>query len=89
MFDWANVSSLIAICAAFLAVGGFYWRLIYELKHFREDVIDIKLDLKQLNKVIMDLALQNQRLDNQGTQLTRMAAEIEDLRHGKGFVVAN
>ncbi len=82
MWDWANISNFVAIGAALLAIGGFYWRLVYELKNFREDVIDIKIDLKQLNKVIMDLALQNQRLNNLETM-------VLELRHGKGLVDAH
>jgi len=35
----------------------------------KEDIADIKFDLKALNKVVMDVALQNQRLDNQGERL--------------------
>jgi len=56
----------------------------------RLDIADIKSDLKALNKVVMDVALQNQRLDNQGERLNviekRFEARWDELRRGEGLI---
>ncbi len=61
------------------SITGLYWKLKYDTTNFREDVVDIKLELKSLSKVIVDLALQTQRLDI-------MEQTLFELRHGQGFV---
>ncbi len=46
---------------------------------FGADIVELKTDIKQLNKVIMDLALQTQRLDI-------LEQSMFELKHGRGFV---
>lgn len=87
MFEWTlNVGTVLTILTILFTAIGFYWKHTFNSEQFKIDIGDIKLDLKQLNKVIMDLALQNQRLDTQAEWVARIGREVEELRHGKGFV---
>lgn len=66
----------------------------------REDVNLIKADLKALNKVVTDLAVQNTRLNNQGERMNAYDKRVEGieermmlmqrdynlLRSGRGFI---
>src|ERR1700752_4580000 len=66
-------------------------------KDLKEDITDIKTDLKTLNKVVIDVALQNQRLDNQAERisilekrnderLTGLERRWEEVRRGEGLI---
>lgn len=61
------------------------------------DITDIKADLKTLNKVVMDVALQNQRLDNQAERITQIERRSDErltslerrwdeVRRGEGLI---
>lgn len=65
---------------------GFYWQTVIDSRNFKSDIVEIKMDLKILNKVITDVALQNQRLDNQGDRLNRIDIRMDELRHGRGYI---
>ena len=80
MFEWTiNIGTLLMIGTIVFTVAGLYWKLKIDGSNFRDDVVDIKLELKSLGKVIVDLALQSQRLDI-------MEQTLFELRHGQGFV---
>lgn len=73
------------ISVLFMGIG-VYYQNFYDNKRFKSDIGDIKIDLKILNKLVTDIALQNQRLDNQGERLNRLENHLDEMRHGKGFV---
>lgn len=52
----------------------------------KDDINDIKSDLKALNKVMMDVAVQNTRLDNQDKRLTAMETRWDEVRRGEGLI---
>lgn len=80
MLNWdIGVSSLLTIATVLLTGTGFYWKQTFYSKKFTEDIIEIKADLKILNKVVMDLALQNQRM-------SMIEKAIDELRHGHGYI---
>ena len=101
--DWSSINAgvLLTVCSIVFSAGAFYavsrrdaqtirsdlQRTNAEMK---EDIADIKFDLKALNKVVMDVALQNQRLDNQGERLNviekRFEARWDELRRGEGLI---
>jgi hypothetical protein len=87
MIVWEiSLGSLLTICTILFAGLGFYFQTLYDSKTFRVDISEIKTDLRVLNKVIADLAVQTSRLDNQADRLNRLDVRIDELRHGKGFV---
>lgn len=85
-----NLSSLIVAASVIFSAGGFYWVSKGDNKRMKEDIADIKTDLKTLNKVVMDVALQNQRLDNQADRITllekRFESRWDELRRGEGLI---
>ncbi len=87
MIDWTislgNIGTVVAIV---FVGGGFYWQQVLDSRRFKLDIVEIKTDLKILNKVITDIALQNQRIDNQAERLNRLDSRIDELRHGKGYI---
>jgi len=85
-YSGAAVTLGITLAAIFISGIGFYWRQVYDSKLFKEDIIEIKLNLAALNELIVKMALQTQRLDNQGDRLNRIEVLIDELRHGKGFI---
>ena len=55
----------------------------------RDDVIDLKKDVKELNAVLTSVALQGQRLDMISQQLNTLDKRYDELRHGDGWVNKN
>ena len=90
MVEWvysgAAVTLGITLAAIFISGIGFYWRQVYDSRIFKEDITEIKTYLKTLNDVVIRLAIQSQRLDNQGERINRVEILIDELRHGKGIV---
>lgn len=84
-----SLGSIINALSIIFVGAGFYWKQVYDSKAFKQDIFEIKVDLKALNKIMIDLALQNQRLDNQGERLNVIDRHIDELRHGHGFVKAS
>src|SRR5262252_4425560 len=66
--------------------------LAYMVRQLTKDVGDIKGDLKLLNKVVMDVALSNQRQDNfekrTDDRFKHMEDDLRELKHGDGFISA-
>jgi hypothetical protein len=84
MITWdISLSTILAILAA---GAGFYFKTTYDSKVFKEDIVEIKLDLKVLNDIITDLALSNQRQDQMEERVNLIDKRLDDLRHRKGFV---
>lgn len=86
MSEMLELKDLLTIGAVVFACGG----LAYMVRQLNSDVGDIKDDLKALNKVIMDVALSNQRQDNfekrTDDRFKHLEDDIRELKHGKGFI---
>lgn len=100
-----NLGSLLIVASVIFSAGGFYAATRSQVAQakkdndaLKEDISDIKTDLKTLNKVVMDVALQNQRLDNQAERITQiekrsdarlLALETrwDEVRRGEGLIV--
>ena len=71
MIVWdISLGTIVTTATILFAVAGFYWKQTLDSQQIKEDVQEIKGDLKVLNKVIIDMAVQTQRLDNQAERLT-------------------
>lgn len=88
MNDWGVIKDMITIGTPIFLFGG----LAYMVRQLTSDVTDIKGDLKLLNKVVLDVALSNQRQDNfekrTDDRFKHMEDDIREMKHGKGFVKA-
>lgn len=72
----------------FIIIGlSSYFVMKAEMAHLKVGMNEIKDNLKALNQVIIDLAVQDKRLDNQGEQLNLLRFEMSELKHGKGLVI--
>lgn len=89
MIDWTiNFGHLITIALILFSGAGFYYRQVFDSKVFKEDIVEIKSDLKILNKVVTDVALQKQAMDTQGLMIANLQTEVHELRRGEGLIVA-
>lgn len=87
MLDWnINVGQIITIGTLLFAAAGFYYRQLFDSRTFKSDISEIKEDLKMLNKLVMDVALQNARIDNLGQSIVNMQRDIHELRRGEGYI---
>jgi hypothetical protein len=92
-----NLGSLLIVASVIFSAGGFYYASRGDQRRMKEDIDDIKLDLKALNKVVMDVALQNARIDNLAQAATQrekrnderflaLERRWEELRRGDGII---
>lgn len=81
-----TITTIISLATMVFVAGGFY----FTTRSLYAQVSDIREDLKALNKVVMDVALSNQRQDNfekrTDDRFKHMEDDIRELKHGKGFV---
>jgi hypothetical protein len=60
-------------------VGGGLISLKNTVGNLKEDVAAMHTEIKQIGKVLIQMAVTNTRLDN-------VEQEIRDLKHGRGFI---
>ena len=90
-FNWEiNIGSVIAIMTVAGGIASFYFGTRGDLKTLRDAMIGVKDDLKMLNKVVMDVALSNQRQDNfekrTDDRFNMILEDIRDMKHGRGLI---
>lgn len=51
-----------------------------------QEIRELKDSVKELGKIVVNQALQNQRLDQIGQQQALLAKQLDELRHGEGFI---
>ncbi len=49
------------------------------VKHLKAEVVEMKLDIRALNKIVIEMAVADRRLSD-------AEQDIRDLRHGRGFI---
>jgi hypothetical protein len=75
VIDWTiNLGSILTFGGIVFAAGGFF----YSTKTQNERMSNIEQDLKSLNKVVMDVALSNQRQDNFEKRTDDRFRHVED-----------
>lgn len=90
-------TTIISVLTMVFIAGGFYYgnkSLFEKVNDLKKEVTDfkdgLKEDLKALNKVVMDVALSNQRQDNfekrHDSDISAIKDDIREMKHGKGFV---
>ena len=85
-----TLGEIVIAGSVLFSAGGFYYVSRGDNKRMKDDIADIKSDLKTLNKVVMDVALQNQRIDNLEHRIDERFAAFEhrwdELRRGEGLI---
>jgi hypothetical protein len=50
------------------------------------EIGELRTEIKGLGAIMTDMAVQSQRLDNQGERMNAIEKRINDLAHGRGFI---
>lgn len=58
-----------------------------DVQNLKSDVTSIKAELKKIAEVMVITARQDERLKSQDERIKSVERGLEDLRHGKGFVM--
>ncbi len=91
-FGGIGAGNLLVAASVIFSAGGFYYVTRGDNKRMRDDITDIKSDLKALNKVIMDVAVQDQRITNlekrTDERLGAVERRWEEVRRGEGMIVS-
>lgn len=75
--------SLGTLVQTVVIVGGgiaVFWQMKGKVDNMASEMVDIKTDLKELNKVIVKMAVADNRLNN-------LEEDIRDLKKGKGYIL--
>lgn len=67
-----------------MKIGGF----VYNARAMQEELRGLKMEMQKMSDVLTQLAVQKTRLDAQAERQNLLDARIEDLRKGKGYIVA-
>ena len=85
-----NIGTIVIALTFVASMGGFYYGTRSDLKTLQDAMLGVKEDLKLLNKVVMDVALSNQRQDNfekrTDDRFRHMEDDLREMKHGKGFI---
>lgn len=80
MIDYTiNIGHILQI--AVLLGGGLYALVLMRgtVSNLKEDMTDMKTEIKKLGEVLVTLAVATKRLDN-------IEEDLRDMKHGRGFV---
>lgn len=87
MIDWnINFGHMLTIG---LIVGGWAWTLIQmknDGSNLKREVAELKIDVKKFGAIVTDTAVMSKRLDHVEDDIHVMRKDINELRHGEGFV---
>lgn len=87
ILKFAEIASIIGGGGlVFFRLGSTTSRLEQALASQGVDVNDLKGDVKKLNALLIEVAVQNQRLNGMGDRLNLLDRRYDDLSHGRGFV---
>jgi hypothetical protein len=94
MIAWEiSIGSILTLVTMVFAAGGFY----FSTKNQGKEITEIKNTLIKMEGVVTTVAVQKERIDNQGAIMTensrstnerisRVERMLDELRHNKGFV---
>ncbi len=87
------VLKIVTILSIVGGVGVIVWKTSSMTTRFEmigaehgKAISEIKTEIKTMNALLTQVAVQKERLDNQATRLNLLDARYEELRHGEGYV---
>lgn len=80
MFDNINIANIIQILSILGFGGAILVTMRNNLVNLKEDVSEMKQEIKKVGEVLIKMAVTDSRLTN-------LEDDVRELRHGKGFVV--
>ncbi len=82
MFTEVNLSNILQILSILGFGGAILVTMRNNLASLKEDVFDMKVEIKKVGDVIIKMAVADTRIAN-------LENDIRELRHGKGFISVN
>lgn len=87
MIDWTlNVGTIVQIVVIAAGVFAFIYSVKGDVSQVKENITDIKDELKELRKVFTTQVDHDGRLTRVESDIRDMRGDIKELRHGEGFV---
>lgn len=87
MIDWTiNVGSIVQIVVIVGGIFAFVYSVKGDVSKVKDNITDIKEELKELRKVMTTQIDHDGRLRRAEEDIRGMREEIKELRHGEGFV---
>jgi hypothetical protein len=80
MLENINLANIVQILSILGFGGAILVTMKNNLSNLKEDVVDLRKDIKLLNEVLITMAVTDTRLSN-------LESDVRELRHGRGFVV--
>lgn len=87
MIDWTlNVGTIVQIGVLIGGIFAFVFAVKGDVAKVKENIADIKDELKELRKVLTTQVDHDGRLRRAEEDIRVARAEIKELRHGEGFI---
>lgn len=80
MFENINFANVLQILSILGFGGAILVTMRNNLINLKEDVTDLKLEIKQFGDILIKMAIADNRLTN-------IENDVRDLRRGKGYIV--
>jgi hypothetical protein len=88
MIDWTlNIGTLIQIGVVAGGIFAFVYSVKGDVAKVKENIADIKDELRELRKVFTTQVDHDGRLRRAEDDIRDMRSEMKELRHGEGFVL--
>lgn len=88
---WLKIFTLVATIAGLSAVifrlGKATSKFEQIGKQQSQEIVDLKMSVTDINKTLVQVALQTDRLNGLSERQTRVEKLIDDLRRGEGFIL--
>lgn len=80
MIENINLANILQILGILGFGGAILVTMRNNLINLKEDVVDLKLDIKKFGDVLIKMAITD-------TRLTNIESDLRDIRRGKGFII--
>ena len=88
MIDWTlNIGTIVQILVIAGGVFAFIFSVKGDVSKVKENITDIKDELKELRKVFTTQVDHDGRLARAEEDIRAIRADVKELRHGEGFVL--
>ena len=88
IIDWTfNVSAIVQIIVLAAGAITFVYAVKGDVSMVKQNITDIKEELKELRKVLTTQIAHEGRLERVEEDVRGLRADLKELRHGEGFVL--
>lgn len=91
MIDWSiRFGDILVIVSILGTIGVFAFRsggFTQSIESMKEDLVELKLSQRAQTEVLAKLAVYQTRIDSLEKRIDWIQDQIEDMRHGRGFIL--